>query len=234
MCIRDSFSFTMQGPRDDGSNNLKHFAAVQPILADLDDSGSFSFLDRDDRSRDFEARYGIVPASEILEAIEQFVWDVNWDFAPHREAFVRAMERGVLEDFAVLLPIPKTKSPVLIGDVADPLPLVNRRRQEAAYRTGFTGTAVRERDAIEHIAGNPEKQVGGPLAQRLRKPTRGAMILLFASDPKDRHFADVKRGKVSPRDVATLFSYALPYAAYPAPKIGFTTRRSGAGAIIDA
>ena len=109
-----------------------------------------------------------------------------------------------------------------------------RDRQEAAYRTGFTGTAVRERDAIEHIAGNPEKQVGGPLAQRLRKPTRGAMILLFASDPKDRHFADVKRGKVSPRDVATLFSYALPYAAYPAPKIGFTTRRSGAGAIIDA
>ena len=230
-----SFSFTMQGPRGDGSNNIAHFAAVQPILAKLHDSGTFSFLDKNDRSRDFEAQYGIVPASEVLDAIEQFVWDANWDFSPHREAFVRAMERGALEDFAVLLPVPKTKKSVLIGDINDPLPIVNRRRQEAAYRTGFTGTAVRERDAIEHIAGNPEKQVGGPLAHRLRKPTRGAMILLFASDPKSpRHLADVKRGKVDPRDVATLFSYALPYAADPAPKIGFTTRRSGAGAIIDA
>ncbi|MFT4041689.1 MAG: Z1 domain-containing protein [Gordonia sp. (in: high G+C Gram-positive bacteria)] len=230
-----SFSFTMQGPRGDGSNNVTHFAAVRPILDAAKEEGRFSFIDKDDRSRQFDAHYGIVPAPMILDVVDQFIWDTNWDFTPHREAFVRAMERGVLADFAVLIPLPKTRSPIQIGDYPKLLPIVHRKRQEAAYRTGFTGTAVRERDAIEHIAGNPEKKVGGPLAQRLYRPDRGAMIMLFASDPKsERHFKSIDRGRVNPRDVATLFSYALPYAADPSPKIGFTTKQSGAGAIIDA
>lgn len=230
-----SFSFTMQGPRGDGSDNVAHFKAVRPLLDALDDIGEFAFIDKDQKSRTFRARYGIVRAETVLEAITQFVWDVNWDFEPHRKAFEAAMERGALEDMAILLPIPKTKKQVMIGDHPVELPLVNRKREEAEYRTGFTGTAVRERDAIEHIAGNPSKTVGGPLASALRKPTRGAMILLFASDPKSqRHLKSHKRGTADPRDVATLFSYALPYLADPSPKVGFTVRKVGAGAIVDA
>ncbi len=230
-----SFSFTMQGPRDDGSHNITHFRLVRPLLDALEETGEFAFIDKDGRSRMFEARFGTVAAHAVLDVVDRFVWDANWDFGPHREAFARAMDRGALDDFAILVPIPKKRSPVLIGDYPVPLPLVNRKRQPLAYRTGFTGTAVRERDAIEHIAGNPDKLVGGPLAQQLRKPTRGGMILLFASDPYGaRQFKDPGRGKVNPVDVATLFSYALPFAAYPSPAIGFTVRKSDAGAIVDA
>ena len=233
-----SFSFTMQGPRGDGTLNLKHFGLVQPLLNALDDEGLFEFIDKDGKSRSFLARYGIVEASTVLDVISGFEWDKNWDFEPHRAAFRSAMDRGVLEDLAVLLPMPKTKRRVTIGDYPVELPLVNRKRDETEYRTGFTGTAVRERDAIEHIAGNPEqleKHSGGPLAARLRKSTRGGMILLFASDPKsDRHLKAPARGHVDPRDVATLFSYALPYLADPAPKVGFKVRKDGAGAIVDA
>ncbi|ATD71946.1 MULTISPECIES: Z1 domain-containing protein [Gordonia] len=231
-----SFSFTMQAPRGDGSYNATHFAAVRPLLDALDESGEFSFIDKDSTSRMFHARYGIVDAEVVLETITRFVWDANWDFEPHRRAFESAMKRGALEDMAILLPIPKTKKPATIGDYPTELPLVNRKREEADYRTGFTGTAVRERDAIEHIAGNPSKLVGGRLADALRSPTRGAMILLFASDPPkgSRHFKSHRRGRADPRDVATLFSYALPYLADPSPKVGFTVRKEGAGAIVDA
>ncbi len=230
-----SFSFTMQGPRDGGSNNLKHFGLVRPILDQLGDEGEFFFIDKDEKSRSFTARYGVVAADQVFDAVSQFVWDSNWDFTPHREAFERAMTDGLLDDFVVLLPVPKTKAAVTIGGYPLTLPLVNRKRQEARYRTGFTGTAVRERDAIEHIAGHPKKNVGGPLAGKLRKPTRGGLILLFASDPPSaRHIKDVAKGAVDARDVATLFTYALPYAACPNPKIGFTTQKSGAGAIVDA
>lgn len=142
-----SFSFTMQAPRGDGANNASHFRAVRPLLDALDRTGSFSFIDKDQTPRIFEARYGIVSADVVLGAISQFVWDANWDFEPHRKAFESAIERGALEDLAILLPIPKTKKPVMIGDYPRELPLVNRKREEAEYRTGFTGTAVRERDA---------------------------------------------------------------------------------------
>ncbi|MDY6808084.1 MAG: Z1 domain-containing protein [Actinomycetota bacterium] len=230
-----SFSFTMQGPRGNGEGNARHFALVRPLLDGLDQTGEFGFLDKDGVVRTFEARYGIITASAVLDAIGSFTWDSNWDFTPHRDAFERAMEREALDDFAVLVPIPKTKRQALIDDHPVAWPVVNRKRGEVSHRTGFTGTAVRERDAIEHIAGNPEKLVGGPLAQRLHQPTRGGMLLLFANDPKSqRHLQSQKRGKVDSRDIATLFSYALPYAAYPTPTVGFTVKESGAGAIVDA
>ncbi|WP_188587485.1 Z1 domain-containing protein [Gordonia jinhuaensis] len=230
-----SFSFTMQGPRGNGDANLKHFDAMRPILDQLTSEGEFRFLDKDGTSRTFDARYGIVSAPALFDVVTSFVWDANWDFTPHREAFAEAIEQGTASDVAVLLPMPKKRSPVVIGGYPTALPIVNRKRQETSYRTGFTGTAVRERDAIEHIAGNPDKRVGGALAEQLRTPTRAGMILLFASDPKSpRHLRDPERGKVDPRDVATLFSYALPYAACPQPRIGFRVHAADAGAIVDA
>ena len=229
-----SFSFTMQPPRSDGSNNVKHFGLVRPWLERVESHGHFQFRDKDGKTRTFDAGYGLVSASAVLDVVDQFAWDENWSFEPHRRAFESAIERGLLDDFVVLLPQPKTRTPIFIEGWDKPLPIVNRRRQEREYRTGFTGTAVRERDAIEHIAGSPDKD-GGPLARELHTPTRGGLILLFASDPgSSRHIKKAKAGPADPRDVATLFSYALPFAAEPTPKVGFTVRRSGAGAIVDA
>ncbi len=138
----ESFSFTMQPPRGDGSINARHFDAVTPLLKSLDATGSFNFVDKDDVSRSFTARYGIVPAHVVLEAVDQFEWANGWDFGPHREALSTAIESGLLEDFAVLLPYPKTREPIEIKGWHEKLPIVNRKRQEREYRTGFTGTAV--------------------------------------------------------------------------------------------
>lgn len=230
-----SFSFTMQPPRGDGANNRMHFELVAPILERMTDRDTFEMMGADDRPLSFEAAYAIVDAAEVLSIVERFVWDKNWKFAPHRQAMVEAIESGKLKDFAVLLPQPKTRAPIEVKGFPRPLPVVRRKRQELRYRTGFTGTAVRERDAIEHIAGHLDRR-GGPTAERLRTPTRGGMILLFASDPEP-HTRQMKRaedGPVDPGDMATLFAYALPLAAQPTPRIGFTVRRPNGGAIVDA
>ncbi len=232
----ESFSFTMQPPRGaDGYNNARHFGLVEPLLDALgEQAGEFTLVDEKGVPRPFNARYGVVSADAVYDIVTQFVWDKNWTFEPHRNAMKSAIERDLLTDFVILLPQPKTRPPVHIASWPVPLPIVNRKRQDREYRTGFTGTAVRERDAIEHIAGSKSRN-GGMLAESLRRKTRGAMILVFASDPPSRrHFKKALTGPVDPRDVATLFSYALPYAAEPTPRVGFRVKASGAGAIVDA
>lgn len=230
-----SFSFTMQPPRGDGSGNRRHFRLVEPLLAVLNHVDEFEMRGADDRVLTFAARYGIVAAEEILQIVSGFEWDAKWSFEPHRAALEDAIRRGKLDDFAVLLPQPKTRKPLAVRGFAQSLPVVRRQRQELKYRTGFSGTAVRERDAIEHIAGSPERR-GGAAADRLRTRTRGGMILLFASDPVEnsRQMKRAEDGPIDPSDLATLFAYALPFDANPLPRVGFRVRSQGGGAIVDA
>lgn len=231
----EAFSFTMQPPRGNGSNNKKHFEAVSPLLRVLGESGTFDYTQSNGLRGSFAARYGVVDAKIVLAAVEKFVWDVNWDFEPHLAAMREKIEMKSLEDFAILLPQPKTRPALDVIGWHEKLPIVNRKRQDREYRTGFTGTAVRERQVIEHIAGSPNKD-GGTNASKLFRPTRGGLILLFANDPDEhnRHYKKAQTGPVNPLDFATLFSYALPYASEPNPRVGFKVKKSGAGAIVDA
>lgn len=229
----EPFSFTMQPPRGNGDNNKRHFNAVKPLLQSLKESGTFNVSGSRGTRQTFDARYGVVSAEAVHEAVTQFVWDSNWKFGPHLVAMETAIETGLLEDFAVLLPQPRTRPAVAVKGWEGTLPLVNRRRQDREYRTGFTGTAVREREVIAHIAGSPERD-GGALASKLHTPTRGAMILVFANDPNPRFRGKAKTGPVDPVDFATLFSYALPYAAEPTPRVGFRVKKDGQDAIVDA
>lgn len=231
----EAFSFTMQPPRGNGSNNKSHFEAVAPLLHSLKDPNTFDYTQSNGVRGSFEARHGVVDARVVLAAVEKFVWDANWDFEPHLNAMREKIGKGLLEDFAVLLPQPRTRPAIEVVGWHEKLPIVNRKRQDREYRTGFSGTAVRERQVIEHIAGSPNKD-GGPNASALYRPTRGGMILLFANDPneKSRHYKKTLSGPVNPLDFATLFSYALPYASEPNPRVGFKVKKSGAGAIVDA
>jgi len=230
-----AFSFTMQKPRGDGTNNKNHFAAVGPLLRSMQDSATFEMTGSHGIRRKFQAQYGIVLAEEVLEIVSQFVWDEKWTFEPHLAAMRSAIERDMLKDFAILLPKPKTRQPVAVKGWDEPLPIVNRKRLDGEYRSGFSGTAVREREAIEHIAGAPGKD-GGPHARQLRQGTRGGLILVFANDPAvgSKNMKRAKTGPVDPGDFATLFSYALPYLAEPTPRIGFRVRQPGPDAIVDA
>lgn len=230
-----AFSFTMQPPRGDGHVNRRHFAAVAPLLRGLDRIATFEMTGSHGIRRTFLAQFGVVPAEQVLDVVSQFVWDTNWRFEPHLAAMKAAIEREQLEDFAILLPQPKTRAPIAVKGWEDPLPIVNRKRLDDEYRSGFSGTAVREREAIEHIAGGPGKD-GGDAARKLRRPTRGGLILVFANDPMigSKNMKRARTGTADPGDFATLFSYALPYLAEPTPRVGFRLRQPGVQAIVDA
>jgi len=67
----------------------------------------------------------------------------------------------------------------------------------------------------------------------LKVATRGAFLLTFAGDATSTKYHDEKGvtdpkklpNPALPRDIATLFSYALPLASAPAGRIAFTVRR---------
>lgn len=233
--------FPLQPDRDGGSNNEGHFRAIQPILDLIDERGQFEYRDtQTGKVSPFQARYGIVPASTVRDAVAQFKWAPNWSFAPSLAFVDEIIKKGQLEDFAVLLPDLEGAAARAVGQRPGELPILRRRRR--LDRPGFSGSSKRQRDAIETIAGKriPVQGIdildesGGALATSLHTRTRAALLLTFALDMKDSDAqpANLPPGPVSPVDVATLFSWALPYAAAPGGRIGFRTRKSGAGAII--
>jgi hypothetical protein len=234
--------FPLQPDRDGGSNNETHFQAVQPILDLIDKKGPFEYRDaQTGKVTRFQARYGIVLASAVRDAVAQFKWAPNWSFAPSLAFVDDIIKNGQLKDFAVLLPDLEAAVARSIGHRPDEFPILRRRRR--SDRSGFPGSSKRQRDAIETIAGKriPIQgldildESGGPLATSLHTPTRASMLLTFALDMKDPDVQPVNLPPVAvpPSDIATLFSWALPYAAAPGGRIGFRTRKSGGGAIID-
>jgi hypothetical protein len=234
--------FSLQPDRNGGGNNEIHFWAVQPILDCIDKDGTFEHRDpATGKVARYRGRYGIVAASVVREAASQFKWAPNWSFAPSLAFVDEIIDKGQLKDFAVLLPDLETAVQRSIGDRREGFPILRRRRR--VDRPGFPGSSKRQRDAIETIAGKriPVQGIdlldesGGPLATSLHNPTRASILLTFALDKKDPDVQPVNlpKGSVPPADIATLFSWALPYAAAPGGRIGFRTRKSGGGAIID-
>jgi hypothetical protein len=113
--------------------------------------------------------------------------------------------------------------------------VLKRRRRQG--RGGFSGSSFRQRHSIEHIAGNPQK-LGGPSAEALTTKTRGAMLLTFAADPagvETSRNPDDLTDPIDSRDIATLFSLAVPHHSAPRGRIGFRVldRSKGDVAIID-
>ena len=233
--------FALQADRGNGSNNERHFELVQNVLDQIAEEGEFQYKDPNTgTSSSFRARYGIVAASAVRDAVAGFAWAPNWTFIPILDFVDSIISSGQLQDFAVILP-------GLVGAVAKPIgvrpeefPILRRRRRTDRY--GFSGSSKRQRDAIETIAGKrdltqfPEvlDDAGGELAVNLHTPTRGALLLTFALDngTDDALPSDLPSGPVAAKDIATLFSWALPYDAAPNGRIGFRTKKSG-GAIVD-
>ncbi|MEV0106228.1 Z1 domain-containing protein [Nocardia sp. NPDC050799] len=228
--------FTMQDVRGKGDGNAAHFAAILPLLDALDKTGKFEYREKrieGDRDGSFSARYGLLDAQSILDALNHFRWAPNWEFGPHAAFLKRAIEAKELTDFAILLPLLANCEIKEVAGTELSVPVIKRKRRED--RPGFSGSSFRQRQAIEHIAGGDK--LGGVLAESLFTPTRGALLLSFAADP---HGVDPKTGAdpadlkpiVDPKDIATLFSYALPKAAAPGGRIGFAAKKKGRGLVV--
>lgn len=204
----------------DGAINKKHFELVSDWISELGPLQEFTY-DDSGTIRSFEAQVAVVPAQEMLDVLGEFVWTEFFSLEPNLEFMRIAIAEGTLRDWAVLVPSLTTST--LHSVDGTKVPLMNRNRR--GDREGFSGSSFRQRAAIEHIAGKPGSD-GGANAAALRTSTRGAMLLTFAADPAEGLGRDHKLWPeiVDPRDIATIFSLALPNAAAPKGRIGFRVR----------
>ncbi|GAA2199988.1 Z1 domain-containing protein [Sinomonas flava] len=233
----DLKDFPRQADRGDGSANETHFAAIRGWLADLGEPMEFEYADDKSASgpavKTFEARIVIVDAESMYSALQQFSWTENYSFKPTLRFMRQAIDEGMLTDWAVMVPELKGVQSRNVDGAS--IQILSRSRRDD--RAGFSGSSFRQRPAVERIAGK-EEAPGGPQAAELSTPTRGAMLLTFAADPasgKDRN-PDLLEDPIVTKDVATLFSLAMPYKSAPRGRIGFrvldTSKKDQA--IIDA
>lgn len=231
--------------RGAGRVNRRHLELIRPFLDALTERGEFTDdlpTAADGKPLRFEAEYGVVPVALVIEVLEQFTWADGWEMTADLAFLRELVEKGKVTDFTVLLPHVKDAAERTIDGIGR-RPLLKRSRRED--RSGFSGSSKRQRPAIETLAGRrldappgvePERdRRGGPLAESLYRPDRGALLLTLVYDPKEKKARDPKRidadSVVAPEDVAVLLSWALPYDAAPRAKIGFQAIKSG-GAIV--
>ena len=235
--------FNQQGEHNDAVNK-KHFGAVQPLLDAAGSVGDFFYINEAGVPRPWRARYGIVDADSLIDVIRQFSWASNFKVSPYVAFMQKAIAEGTLKDWAIIVPeIDSLPTRTVDGRT---LKLMRRyRRSDRPWQ--FSGSSTRQRDALLAISSGIDAEtvdIDGDIASALSLPdyahlkalkvkSRGAFLLTFAGDSTSARFHDAKGitdpkllpDPTNPKDVATLFSYALPLASAPAGRIAFTVRR---------
>ena len=235
--------FNQQGEHDDEVNS-NHFQAVQPLLDAADTEGQFFYINEAGLPRPWNARYGIVDAEALIETISKFRWARNFKFDPYVAFMRKAIAEGTLRDWAIIVPELDSLPNKTVGGKA--VRIMRRfRRTDRPWQ--FSGSSTRQRDALLAISSGIDAEtvdVYGTIASALELPeyqhvkelkvaTRGAFLLTFAADSTSARYhdasgvTDAKKlpDPTDPKNIATLFSYALPLASAPAGRIAFTVRR---------
>lgn len=246
--------FNQQGQHDDKVNE-RHFHAVQSLLDAAHSTGQFFYVNEAGSPQPWKARYGIVDANTLIDVISQFRWAKNFKFDPYVAFMRKAIKEGTLEDWAIIVPeLDTLPTKTVVGRSLK----VMRRFRRTDRPEQFSGSSTRQRDALLAISSGIDAQtvdIDGAITSALERPeykhvkdlkvsTRGAFLLTFAGDSTAARFHDAK-GVTDPKllldptkskDIATLFSYALPLASAPAGRIAFTVRRKDRpdDAIVDA
>jgi hypothetical protein len=236
--VRDFFQ---QPPRSEDVNR-SHFEKVTPLLDAADQVATFF----DDQGNTYRARYGVVDAAVMKQAIHEFSWTANYSFQPTLTFMDDVVARGLLTEWVVLAPelAGASVAPRTVSGRPDTLHVLKRTRRDD--RGGvFSGSSPRQRRAMEIISGGVDAAAPGadrtlvkataahPTASRLHTPTRGAFLLTFAADTGRYLDPTQLKDPVDPSDIATLFSLAFPKASAPVGRIGFKVKVPNAGAIVD-
>lgn len=214
-------------PEQNDKTNRTNFAAVRPLIEAATESAKFLT----DAGNEYSACYGIVSAAELIKALEQTDFGI-FDVEPQLQFLRKASTDGRITDWVVLLPELSDGKPVTVDGL--PLTVMKRNRREER-NWAFSGSSRRQRVAVEAIADTRIENGVTPLITDLRTPTRGAILLTPAHDPRRRGASDPQSlpDEVDPALVAVMISYAAPLASAPHGKIGFTVRsREKAGAAI--
>lgn len=224
--------FNTHADRDYGDRNSAHFSAVRPLLSELSDPFDFSGV----AGTSFKGRVAVVSTDVVLAALSGIKLHTLDQLKPTIRMIQKAADEGVLEDWAVIVPwLDETYQREVDGSIVS---IAERRRRKD--RPGFAGSERRHRAALEVITRRPDREAeAGPVADRLSKETRGALLLTFAYDPELTPEEQGGEGRVSlarikrtawpermeSQNVATLISLAMPYSSAPRGRIGFTVRR---------
>lgn len=237
--------FNAHAYRDDGARNLAHFTAVKDWIARLAPASEFTGVN----NTQYNARTTILSTDEVLEALAKFQLLSRDQLLPTTRMIEKSRDEGTLQDWALIVPwLDASYHRSVDGTTVS---MVERRRRPD--RPGFPGSERRHRAALEVISQHPSPEAAaGAAAQALSSATRGALLLTFAIDPEvlpeERNDdgsgrADARRIKrtawpseLNSRDVATIFSLAMPYWSAPRGRVGFGVRRDDLpnAAIIDA
>jgi hypothetical protein len=235
--------FNQQGEHDDHVNK-KHFDAVLPLLGAATNVGDFFYINEAGEPRPWRARYGITDAEALIGVIRKFSWANNFRIAPYIAFMEKAIAAGTLKDWTIIVPEIASLPSRIVRDRT--IRLMRRyRRSDRPWQ--FSGSSTRQREALQAISGGIDADTvdrDGHIAAALDLPeyahikalkvaTRGAFLLTFAGDSSSPRFHDPSGvtdasklpDPTNPRDVATLFSYALPLGSAPAGRIAFKVRR---------
>ncbi|MEB7503961.1 Z1 domain-containing protein [Arthrobacter koreensis] len=209
-------------PRDpDHNQNLTNLTAIAPVLRLLNEVEFFEYRTATEQLSSYQAKTGTVPAEVVLGSLSNFVWGKPGFADPDIKFVQESISKGTITDFKVVMPIPK--DPVnrvidLDAIAGIRFPIIERKRRE---RGDFSGSSRWTRQPLEK--NYTMKKEPGDLSSH----TTGAVIVTLAADQWGElgPFSDPKALKgdtVSPEDVAPLFSWALPHAAAPKGKAGFS------------
>ena len=245
--------FNQQGEHHDAVNK-KHFEVVQPLLDAATEVGDFFYINGAGNPQPWPARYGLFDAASLVEVIREFEWANNFKIAPYLSFMEKAIKAGTLEDWAIIVPEIQSLPTRTVEGRA--LKVMRRnRREDRPWQ--FSGSSTRQRDALLAISSGIDSNtvdVDGHVSaalelpdyshvKALKVPTRGAFLLTFAGDSSSSRYNDTRGtdpkklpDPTNPKDIATLFSYALPLGSAPAGRIAFTVRRPDRpnDAIVDA
>jgi hypothetical protein len=228
----------------DSKVNEDHFEVVQSLLDAADTKGQFFYINEAGLPRPWNARYGVVDAEVLIDVIRNFRWASNFKFGPYLAFMRKAISERTLKDWAIIVPeLDSLPNRTVAGKE---IRIMRRfRRPDRPWQ--FSGSSKRQRDALVAISGGIDAETvdqDGEIASALELPefrhvkelkvaTRGAFLLTFAADSTSTRFHDAQ-GRTDPsklpnptesKNIATLFSYALPLASAPAGRIAFTVRR---------
>ena len=161
---------------------------------------------------------------QILEILEKFNFEDSFRRDPHIALIEKAIEEGGLEDWLVYLPKFPQRYYKTLGDLS--IPILEKKRSDS--NGAFSRSNEFQRSIIEQISGRPgaitEDLIAEHAAQNPTPDKTGALLLTFTRDMTEIEGSTLVGEVDSLDEVATLFTYALPYKWSPKGQIGWRAK----------
>ena len=180
----------------------------------------------------FGAKVGLMPATELIQVLENFRWLNREQTAEPKLGFLRQLiAKGEFQDFALVIK-DEPDNTVEIGGVSIPISTFKRRQGRS---NDFELPYSRHRHVLEVIAGKQVQgeplEPAGPVERELQQEKRGAVLLSFGTEsgrPDDL-------STLTNRDIVPIFTYATPFirGQLPVAAYQFVSQNRSGEAVID-